>query len=91
MQDDITQMNWLLKSLGIGGAPVSSFTIEYVVQRGGYSMTSMGASNTEELIEMVMDNSKKSYPGKDVARIVFAPVVVGATRSCQLINHPRIP
>ena len=84
MADD--QMTWLLNTIGIGGMPVKQYDVEYLTSCGGYAFTSIGGSNTLELLEAILE--RNSHTG-NIALIVFGPKEKGVKKPFQLMNSQR--
>lgn len=81
------QVRWLMRHLGPEEDTMSGYTVESLMEGGGYAMTSMSAENETALItEVIRTNAHLG----EVGRIFIQPIVVNKVCSCKLINQERL-
>ena len=81
------QIKYLLRTMGEVNSNVKEFSVECMIEGGGYTFNNMVAPNISEVINTSCDNNKYVYP---IARLFIDPVERGVIKKLQLYNHARI-
>ncbi len=83
------QVNWLLEHYGVPGEEeediLTDYSVEYILEGGGYVSTMMKANSLAALIEGIISEEKKA-----VGRIIIDPIYKGKERDFHLLNSPRL-
>lgn len=83
------QMNFLLNTIGLRGAPVVQHEIEYIAANGVYTLTKVSASYLSEVIKAVTDIHARHHT-TPVGRMNIRPFKLHEKRQLALFSAERL-